>query len=70
MMFSLSEVKTSFFSSATKVDYFLQQYKYSEILNNIKKSISDYNYTPWGKIIENISKVIKEENPNIKFIDF
>ena len=31
-----TEVKTSFFSGLTKVDYFLQQYKYDEIFHNIK----------------------------------
>ena len=47
-----AEMKTSFFSSMTKVDHFLQQYRYDEFLNYIKKSIMSYDYTKLSKTIK------------------
>ena len=40
----VTEIKTSFFSSLTKVDHFLQQYKYDEIFSTIKKNLINYDY--------------------------
>lgn len=48
----VTEIKTSFFSSITKVEHFLQQYRYDEIFSNIKKGISNYDYTRLKAIIK------------------
>lgn len=40
-----TEVKTSYFSSLTKIDHYLQQYKYSELLSDFKKNLYNYDYT-------------------------
>jgi heme/copper-type cytochrome/quinol oxidase subunit 1 len=51
-----TEVKTSFFSGLTKVDNFLQQYKYDEIFSNITKSLADYNYSSLEEKIKEATK--------------
>lgn len=40
-----TEIKTSYFTSLTKIDHYLQQYKYSELLSNFKKNLYNYDYT-------------------------
>ena len=56
-----TEVKTSFFSGLTKVDYFLQQYKYDEIFHNIKKSISNYDYSRLELLVKDATKDIDKK---------
>lgn len=47
-----TELKTSFFSGLTKVDYFLQQYQYSELLGGIRKFLNSYDFTNIKTIID------------------
>lgn len=55
--FWTTEIKTSFFSSLTKVDHFLNQYKYDEIFGNINKN-NNYDYFKYFHIIkEHLSKI-------------
>ncbi len=56
-----TEVKTSFFSGLTKVDNFLQQYKYDEIFHNIKKSISNYDYSRLELLVKDATKDIDKK---------
>lgn len=56
-----TEVKTSFFSSLTKIDHYLQQYKYSEILTNLKKSLYNYDYTRLKILIKEATDTIDKK---------
>ena len=47
-----TELKTSFFSGLTKIDHFLQQYHYSELIGDIKKTMNSLDFTHIDKIIE------------------
>ena len=60
-----TEIKTSFFSALTKVDHFLQQYRYDEILTTIKKNLIQYDYT---KLKDTIKEALK--NISKKMYDF
>jgi hypothetical protein len=45
-------LKTSFFSGLTKVDHFLQQYQYSELLGGIKKILNRHDFTNIKAIVD------------------
>lgn len=47
-----TELKTSFFSGLTKVDHFLQQYHYSEVLGDLKKTLNSLDYTSIYTIVD------------------
>ena len=47
-----TELKTSFFSGLTKIDHFLQQYHYSELIGDVKKTMNSLDFTHIDKIIE------------------
>lgn len=47
-----TELKTSFFSGLTKVDHFLQTYKYDELYNNIVKNLNNYDFLNIKNIID------------------
>lgn len=47
-----TELKTSFFSGLTKVDHFLQQYHYNELLGNIKKTLNTYDFSNIKQIVD------------------
>ncbi len=65
-----TETKTSFFSGLTKVDNFLQQYKYSEIFSNIKKSIINYDYSRLDKLVEEINEKLKPQKKILEFSEY
>ena len=52
-----TELKTSFFSGLTKVDHFLQQYHYNELLGDLKKTLNSLDYS-------NIQNIIDKELEN------
>ena len=56
----VTELKTSYFSGLTKVDQFLQQYKYDEIIGNIKKNFSNYDYTKMEILVKETVEKIKK----------
>ena len=56
----VTELKTSYFSGLTKVDHFLQQYKYDEIIANIKKNFSNYDYTRMEILVKEVVEKIKK----------
>ena len=53
-------LKTSFYSSLTNVNHFIQQYKYDELLMDIKKKISNYDYIRLDGIIKEALEDIKK----------
>jgi heme/copper-type cytochrome/quinol oxidase subunit 1 len=59
-----TELKTSFFSGLTKVDHFLQQYQYNELLGNIKKIINNYDFTNIKNIIDKNLDVLEKGSEN------
>lgn len=56
-----SEIKTSFYTNMTKVEQFMQQYKYDEILYNIKKNLANYDYTKYKILIKNAMEHINKK---------
>ena len=68
--FWVTELKTSFFSSLTKVDYFLQQYSYNELLNGIVKQVSNYDYTRLYSLIEEALEDLNKNKKKYNFIDY
>ena len=40
----VAEVKTSFFSTMTKLDHIAQQHNFNELLNYVKNNLVEYNY--------------------------
>lgn len=59
----VTELRISYFSTLTKVDHFLQQYKYDEILTNVYKYFQDYDYTkPFLKIEEALKELKKNKH--------
>ncbi len=63
--FWTTETSTSHFSSLTKVDHFLQQFKYNEIMYNITRLANDYDFTkPYLMIkeaLEPLNKALNKE---------
>ena len=59
----VTELRTSYFSTLTKVDHFLQQYQYDELVPNIIKSFQDFDYTkPFSKIEDALEELRKEKH--------
>ena len=52
-----TELKTSFFSGLTKIDHFLQQYHYNELIGDVKTTMNSLDFT-------NIKKIIDKELEN------
>lgn len=63
----VTELKTSYFSTLTKVDHFLQQYKYDEILIHVNKYFQDFDYTKPTAIIE---EALRELRKNKHLYDY
>jgi hypothetical protein len=61
-------LKTSFFSALTKVDHFLQQYGYSEILGGIKKTLNNFDFINLKKIID--IKLEELDKTKMSFFDY
>ena len=59
--FWVTEVRTSFFSTLTKVENYLQQYKYNEILISVKKTLQNYDYSKPTFEIEEALKDLKKK---------
>ena len=59
-----TELKTSFFSGLTKVDHFLQQYHYNELLGNIKKTLNTYDYTSIKQVIDKKLEELEKDTKN------
>jgi len=63
----VTELRTSYFSALTKVDHFLQQYEYSELIPSIVKSFQDFDYT---KPFNEIEEALEELKKNRHLYDF
>lgn len=59
--FWVTEVRTSFFSTLTKAENYLQQYKYNEILISVKKTLQNYDYSKPTFEIEEALKDLKKK---------
>ena len=59
--FWVTEVRTSFFSTLTKAQNYLQQYKYNEILISVKKTLQNYDYSKPTFEIEEALKDLKKK---------
>ena len=59
--FWVTEVRTSFFSTLTKAENYLQQYKYNEILISVKKTLQNYDYSRPTFEIEEALKDLKKK---------
>ncbi len=57
----VTELRTSYFSTLTKVDHFLQQYKYDEILINVNKYFQNYDFTKPFLIIKEALEELKKD---------
>ena len=59
----VTELRTSYFSTLTKVDHFLQQYQYDELLNHVIKSFQDFDFMkPYLKIEEALKELKKNRH--------
>ena len=59
--FWVTEVRTSLFSTLTKAENYLQQYKYNEILISVKKTLQNYDYSKPTFEIEEALKDLKKK---------
>lgn len=66
--FWTTELKTSFYSGLTKVDHFLQQYQYSELLRGVTKFMNNNDYVSMKKIIDKALESLKKNVGN--FIEY
>lgn len=66
--FWTTELKTSFYSGLTKVDHFLQQYHYSELLRGVTKFMNNNDYVSMKKIIDKALESLKKNVGN--FIEY
>lgn len=55
-----TELKTSFFSGLTKIDHFLQQYQYNELLANIRKNLNNLDFWNLKTIVDKKLKGFKQ----------
>ena len=59
----VTELRTSYFSALNKVDHFLQQNQYDELLNHTAKSFQDFDFTkPFQKIEEALQELKKNRH--------
>lgn len=63
-----TELKTSFFSGMSKIDHFLQQYGYNEILGTLKKTLNNFDFLNLKEIIDiELEKIDKKK---FNFFDY
>lgn len=68
----VNEIKTSYFSTMTKLDHQLQQYSYTEFYNYLQKSLINYDYQKLNNIIKEALKKLEKslKNNEISFSEF